>query len=284
MCNQYKHLHGPESLMPHRKEPMPFTLIEQLLTHFEQSPSIQDYLRVQLCAITALLAQSGMRKAEVASPDGVFAADLMSRANLCWHIDGRYEPNPTAEQLRSMVPHRDHAVLTPPPSKADQLGVVWGNLPIYLVYAPNMSVNAATRLMALELALPCSGTDRRNTPMFALAGRPVKISKLDTILKATLAVLAPEDAHKYSWHSFRIALACSLLAAGKTGPEIQAICRWQSEESLRLYARMRHQQYTDLLLSAYNKDLTQIQASNLPVCIDEAEMVRLNLEHLEVAE
>ncbi len=44
---------------------------------------------------------------------------------------------------------------------------------------------------------------------------------------------------------------------------------------------MGHQQYTDLLLSAYGKDLTQIQASNLLVCIDEAEMVR-SLEEMRV--
>ena len=38
---------------------------------------------------------------------------------------------------------------------------------------------------------------------------------------------------KYSWHSFRVALACSLLASGASHAEIQALCRWQSEASLQ---------------------------------------------------
>lgn len=49
----------------------------------------------------------------------------------------------------------------------------------------------------------------------------------------------------YSWHSARIYLhlATVMYAAGASTTEIQALCRWQSEESVKIYAWMNRDEY-----------------------------------------
>ena len=51
---------------------------------------------------------------------------------------------------------------------------------------------------------------------------------IDNTVQAALKALGvtPEEAKKYSPHSFRIYLACALKAAGKSDSEIQMMCRW----------------------------------------------------------
>lgn len=107
-------------------------------------------------------------------------------------------------------------------------------------------------------------------------GAPISSSLLDRLLAAALKKLTPQDAGKYSWHSFRIQLACNLLKAGRRPDEIMALCRWQSEESLRTYARLGWDQYSELLLSSQHTtktDISQVDAHNLPMTVDEADMV-----------
>ena len=47
-----------------------------------------------------------------------------------------------------------------------------------------------------------------------------------------------QRAAKLSWHSFRVWLACALLATGATPEQIMLLLRWSSEEARKLYARM----------------------------------------------
>jgi hypothetical protein len=277
-CNLYVMIHGPESLQPHRKEPIPFTVIVALMKYFASHTDLLAYtsselLRTLLLALVATLTQSGMRKGEVGSVDTTFTLGDIAKSNLAWRINGVTVTDPTREELLSMVSGRDHAILKPPPSKTDQLGVLWGNRPIYLPYRTDMEVNAAKALRDLELLQPTHGTARRLTPLFMYRGAPITSYLMDKLLKQALLVVAPLTAAGYSWHSFRIQLACSLLKAGKRPDEIMALCRWQSEESLRTYARLGWDQYSDLLYSAYDQDISQIDSHNLPVTIDEAEMV-----------
>ena len=68
----------------------------------------------------------------------------------------------------------------------------------------------------------------------------------------------------YSFHSFRIFLACALLARGASDSLIQAMLRWQSPQSLRLYARIGAQQYGSVIVDAMTADIASVQASSLP--------------------
>mmetsp|Transcript_53736 Transcript_53736/g.94834 ORF Transcript_53736/g.94834 Transcript_53736/m.94834 type:complete len:229 (-) Transcript_53736:45-731(-) len=57
-------------------------------------------------------------------------------------------------------------------------------------------------------------------------------------------------ARQLSMHSFRVWLACSLLAARATPEQIMLLLRWSSDEARRLYARMGDQQQVNLLDAA----------------------------------
>eukprot|EP00966_Prymnesium_polylepis_P167845 3879996-Prymnesium_polylepis.1 len=66
-----------------------------------------------------------------------------------------------------MVEGRDFCVVTPPPSKADQFGMAWGNDPIWLPYHPSDEICAALHLRNLELHWPIyDEATRRKTPLF----------------------------------------------------------------------------------------------------------------------
>jgi hypothetical protein len=193
-----------------------------------------------------------------------FTKKDMSRANLSWSINGITLVEPSREELLSMVSDRDYAILKPPPSKADQWGTVWGNLPIYLTFDKSKSVNAASALRTLELNFPVDDImRRRRTPLFcANDWKPLTGSFMDIYIQAALQAVGCQT--KYSWHGFRASLACRLLAAKATNPQIQALCRWQSKESLRIYAKLTQQDYHQLLDDAYAQDISQIQYAALP--------------------
>ena len=95
--------------------------------------------------------------------------------------------------------------------------------------------------------------------------RPLATGQLDSMLQRILGgVVGKANASKYSWHSARIYLACSLLAAGASVAQIQALCRWQTEDSLRVYARLNPSSYAALLTRASCADVQSVSVASLP--------------------
>ena len=277
LMRAYQEEHGPEALEPHRTEPIPHNqtcglmrLLRQTDIHCDAGGKkilqtvADDLMHHSLRALVSTHMETGLRKAETTSKTKIMTLKDMTRANLTWSIDGIYVTEPSRRQLESLVPGRDFALLKPPTSKSDQWGAVWGNLHIYLTFLPGLECNAAAALAELELFYAVqSAADRRKTPLFLdNQARPITGSEADRwILKALEVIRSPV---KYSWHSFRVALACSLLASGASHAEIQALCRWQSEDSLRIYARMSQPHYQTLLRAAYGADISQVQPHTLP--------------------
>ena len=78
------------------------------------------------------------------------------------------------------------------------------------------------------------------------------------------------SAELMSPHSFRRYLACALKAEGAADSTIQALLRWKSAESLKLYAILNDNTYADLVDSAANANVasvrtaTHLQASEIP--------------------
>ena len=72
--------------------------------------------------------------------------------------------------------------------------------------------------------------------------------RLRRVRASDAAFLPPSGADTqtalYTWHSARIYLACALLAAGASSGQIQALCRWVSEQSLHIYARLNETTYS----------------------------------------
>ena len=65
------------------------------------------------------------------------------------------------------------------------------------------------------------------------------------------------------------------------GPRIQAICRWQSEASLRIYARLGLQDYTDALRRALRADISSVSTNNLPQLDGSREVVQYLRDYVE---
>jgi hypothetical protein len=281
MMHDYCTEHGPESLLPQRKSPFMHWMVLELLAICRLPGSkigvrsVDPGSRFWVClvALIALMAQSGFRKAEVTAR-GAFTKKNMSRASLYWIIDGVVVRSPTESQLRNLRPG-DYAAITPPPAKADQFGAVYGGLPVYLPFSHATALCAARELQQLELSWPVSGPERRATPLFAGDdSKAFTASTLDTVLRNMLCtMMTTKEAHAFSWHSFRIFLACSLLSAGASGSQIQALCRWQSDRSLRVYARLACTDYAALLQRANGQDIGQINTARLPA-LDEANFVQ----------
>ena len=78
------------------------------------------------------------------------------------------------------------------------------------------------------------------------------------LLALLLSFMSAEAARKYSWHSFRIGLACALLAAGASDAVIMALCRWRSVSALRICARLNSEDYARFIDDAAALDLSSI--------------------------
>jgi hypothetical protein len=102
---------------------------------------------------------------------------------------------------------------------------------------------------------------------------------VDTYLRRLLAQHLGDAAGNYSFHSFRVGFACALLAAGCDVYTIQALARWRSTESIRIYARMNPEVYSDWITRSLLQRASSTSTANLPV-IDRSEaLARLHAEN-----
>ena len=279
---EYVELHGPECLVPTRKEPLPPTLVRELVGqgsilvngkllttkyHLDWDTPVFSSLR----AMFATLAQTGMRKAEVTvSKDGLFNAGHLSMASIRWVIGGLHYACPTAEQL-GRLRNGDYALLTPPPSKSDQFSLHWGASTIYLRYMEDATAHpicAARELAKEELRRDVPADKRRSSPLFSpsrsttLTGKPWVSGQVATIFGLMVqSVVGVEAAKVYTVHSFRIYLACALLEAGASAGTIQCMLRWRSDDALRIYARINDYKYADWLDKAAGSSISSIRTT-----------------------
>ena len=63
-----------------------------------------------------------------------------------------------------------------------------------------------------------------------------------------------------------------MLESGASHAQIQAVCRWQTEDSLRIYARLNASKYKQLLDGACAADVQSVTAATLPTLSDEVTM------------
>jgi len=271
-CRQHLERYGGMSMVVSRKQPFTNAIFDAIFDADGRHGPIDlaaGNSRLAFRAFASLLKQTGMRKSELSLQSGeAFSARHASRANVRWCLRGRIYSSPPLDLLRSPRPG-DYMILVPPVSKADPTGAVWGALPIYLHYDHTDSTCAFTCCAALEVALPASGDARRLAPLISPDGvQPFRGSQLDSALASILRGLGV-PARSYSWHSARIRLACCLLEAGASSAQVQALCRWQTEDSLRVYARLNPDKYKSLLDAAARADPSSVSTANLPPLSDE---------------
>ena len=75
--------------------------------------------------------------------------------------------------------------------------------------------------------------------------------------------MTPERAKQLSIHSFRVWLACALLAAGATPEQIMLMLRWSSEAARKLYARLGERVQVSLLNAAADVSLDSVRSHTL---------------------
>jgi integrase len=232
---------------------------ESCSQHLAPHESVLDYPSfASLKAAYTLAGATGLRKDEISR---------LTRGNLLWEIDGIFFADPTPAQSGSLKPDRDRAAIRVPTSKADQDGLCFGPLPIYLPLDSNDTANAASCLGNIELHFPSRGTTRKTTPLFFCDERMSAMSRatLDSNLAFLLQFNFGEaKAALYSFHSFRIGFACSLLAEGCLPATIQAHARWRSAKSLAIYARMNPAAHAGWITKASTQIASSVSARNLP--------------------
>ena len=279
--------HGYESLLPHRKEPLDAQHVRDMLNTPEGTKfgrAVVDWespLFMSLGALFTVGIATGIRKAEGATPNGSpLDQRRLRRSNLLWRINGVSVADPTAAQLGSMQPGRDGAILIPPPSKADQTGEIWGVHPIHLPFEPSDRANAASWLRKLELKFPVVGARRAAVALFVTDAKLTEMrhSTVDTYLGHFLKLHLGAAAGNYSFHSFRIGFACALLAAGCDVYTIQALARWRSPESIRIYARMNPDVYASWVTRSLQQRASSTSTANLPVIDRHEALARLHAE------
>jgi hypothetical protein len=269
---RYCSLYG--SVAPSRKEPLSRPMLKRLLAvpnglsiGRRRTLDWTSWFGINLAAAMAVASSGGFRKGELALQDGAsHALTRMSRASLFWIIRGAIVRAPTEAQLLALRPG-DKAGLLAGPCKNDPWGAFFAAHPLYFAYDPEDADNTAVRLRTLVLRCPVPADRLRATPLFTSTSlfEPMRHRDLDCSLHALLVVVfGAQGAEKYSWHSFRVGLACALLAAGAPEATILALCRWRSPSSLRVYARISFEDYTSWLRRAEAEDVQAIQGPNLP--------------------
>ena len=256
---------GQHALVPNRAAPLTNEIINAmfaLVTDLKVGTVVVEwdsFLGLNLRGLLALATSTGMRLSELVSQDD---SHSVLKSSCSFIIAGRPVAHPTVAQLSSLTTS-DFLMITPPPSKCDPFGVVWGSLPIYIPFrleAGNAAALVAKILIANFDAPPSS-------PLFKFSKeRLLTHSFLRRLLPCWLRAIGISERSlaAYRWHSARVFLACALLAAGRRPETIQALLRWQTVESLRLYACLGPEEYAAHLDAARKANVTAVRAAHIP--------------------
>ena len=219
--------------------------------------------------------QAGTRKADIASLDVEKQPHEMGRDNLTWYLaDGtggyaHVSELPTVHVLLD----NECACLRPAASKADQTAEHFGNQLIYLPVIHDDPNNAALALAALERAHVVRGSARVQSPLLPADDRGTALTcdRIDTIFNAlAVAALGEQTASTRSFHGCRIFAACCHRANGEDDETIQALCRWRTSASLKIYARINPRDYAARVRRMSSTVVDSRIAANLPTLDDSA--------------
>ena len=121
----------------------------------------------------------------------------------------------------------DYLVVTPPPSKSGQFGLIWGSLPIYVPFDSTAPLNATTLIRDLLVAHPSVCGRDQVTPLLRCDdGSSWTKRQFDTALASSLSrVCTPAERAGLTLHSYRVGLARQLLEAGASPAQMQALLR-----------------------------------------------------------
>ena len=257
LCREYIDAHDVHTLVPQRKLSFTDTIIADIFrcpdgaTRGGLTVDWSSYHWTAVDACFQTLAEEGSRKDEVAKKSAAvpFRKGRFTFASLVWFINGvELRRAPTRAELLTLKPG-DGVLLRHGISKNDPFGSYFAATPSFLAYREGNARCACRALARLELAAAVEGAARGRTPLFGPSvGEEFTHHQLDQALKLLLTQGAgvPEaDLEDYSVHSFRIFVACALLAAKAPRWLIKRMLRWRGDESLEVYARLNNTEWAD---------------------------------------
>jgi len=270
IMRQFLQRFGPKSLVPKRREPFTNGMIRTLVSlpanlNLGAIGQLSDSAMLQLSwnAAVSVAASAGFRKSEMfQSNETTF---YLTWDMVACVVAGTPTSMPSDAQLKALC-EGDFIALTPPPSKSDQFNQVWGAHPLYLPYH-NTPRNAARNLALLGVKQGLQHRQQPRSAVFTDSGRkPLKAAHMAAAMyRAMTAIVGPERAKLFTWHSARISLATMLYQCKVKPATIQAMLRWQTEESLRTYCRLGMADYGSMLDRAAEATVAAVQTSNIPV-------------------
>ena len=137
--------------------------------------------------------------------------------------------------------------------------------PLYLPFH-DVARNAPAAIRDLALKV---GRDKRqaSNPVFVgNDGAPLPSRSMASAMYLAMSYLVGGARAKlYTWHSARISLATHLLKCKVPAATIQALLRWQTDESLRAYARLSTEDCGNMLDRAAKVSIASVQSGNLPL-------------------
>lgn len=244
LLRAYKRIYGTLALTPRRRQPMTRSLwakVESLAIGQPlagRTPWMSAFARLDRMGLRLgrVLAATAHRLGEIVAYSEEIS--YLTREHVTYRINGVIHVDPTESTLRQMQPG-DVVFVAPCASKPDQFGEEHCTCPSVLRY-DGTSTCAAAAVRDIELEEPCRGSVRRTMPLFARDdGTPFDYYTLNRWLQQLLtALIGASAAAAFSWHSFRIELACLLRAAGCPDGVIQLLCRWKCPASVQTYAQI----------------------------------------------
>ena len=248
MMREYIDEHGFRSLVPKRKLPLTNALIDGLLEVADGARRgalvvVRDsYYWNAMFALFTTNADVGMR---VEEPTGNKGVNGITFDSLTYKIKSVLYKVLTAALL-AVMGEGDGVYFAFSLAKNDPIGIYYTATPAFLPWRADGRC-ACRALAALDLAANISPAARRTTPLFGPSPGAfftgAQVNAAFVLCLAEGARVPEERLADYSFHSFRIWLACALLAAGVPRWLIKRMVRWRGDESLEIYARVSDQDW-----------------------------------------
>jgi len=272
--------HGADALRRRSKEPFETSEIVALLrlrpgkviNHGSSFITVGDNIEWQgVVVFINLYCTGGWRKEAIAlGPKEVFGGRKLSLGDITYRIGGTLHREPTVRVLLG-VTWGDMCYVNPVPCKNDPDNSKFGGSPVPSRFHATQPICLVRELAKYEIMrmradpVGASKTRRKELPLvLSPAGRSWSKAELSKFFDGLIRMVCSEErAKQLSVHSFRVWLACALLAAGATPEQIMLMVRWSSEAARKLYARLAMSTQCSLQAGAVNANFDSIRAHTL---------------------
>jgi hypothetical protein len=155
-------------------------------------------------------------------------------------------------------------------AKNDFFGIFFASTPSFLpfvAHSPRNAARALRRLYALALTRGLTVALAPSTPLFgAEFGEEFTHWQVETYFEIMMrfgANVSVDELKDYSIHSFRIWVACALMAADVPRHTIKRLLRWRGDLSLEIYARLNDEEWSQHVRGTYTAVVDSTIAARL---------------------